>query len=87
MTAQEFKYYTNIKTSLTTAERKTISNPRYVELEDLARADVDHGKPARERVSSTFKSDPEYKLYLLSLVEFANLKKLGLDISSLEVLA
>ena len=85
MTEKQFEYYTSIKTSLTEAERKTIANPRYVELEELARADVDAARKIRDK--STFKSDPEYKLYLLCIIEFAHLKKLGMDISSLEGIA
>lgn len=85
MTAKEFEYYTNIKTSLTTEERKKISPARFVVVEEMARKDVEDGKQARPQTS--FENEPEYKAYLLNLVEFANLKKLGLDITSMEVLA
>lgn len=82
MTNEEFKYYTGLKTSLTTEERKKISQARFVIIEEMARKDVDAGRQAR--AASAFENDAEYKAYLLSLVEFANLKQLGLDITSME---
>ena len=82
MNAKEFEYYTSIKTSLTTEERKKIKPDRFVVIEEMARKDVDAGRQARSR--SSFENDAEYKAYLLSLVEFANMKKLGLDITSME---
>lgn len=76
MSDEQFKYYTSIQTSITGAELKSIPPKRYDDIEKMAYEDVKAGKRAKPK--SDFKTDAEYKSYLLNLVDFAYKIKNGI---------
>lgn len=78
MTDAIYKYYTSIQASITAKELASIPQDRYDDIEQLAYADVKANRKARTK--GTFKSDAEYKLYLLDLVDFACKEKNGISV-------
>ena len=73
MTDNMFKYYTSIKSSVSSADLKKISPERYDFIEQQAYDDVQHERKARGQ--SFFKNAEEHKAYLLNLIDFAYLAK------------
>jgi len=76
LSKEMFEYYTSIHASITGEEMKTISSDRYDIIERLAYEDVANDRKARPE--KEFKSNAEYKSYLLNLVDFAYKRKDGI---------
>ena len=76
MSNEQFKYYASIQTSISGTELKSIPPKRYDEIEKMAYEDVKAGKKARPK--SEFKTNAEYRSYLLNLVDFAYKIKNGI---------
>ena len=76
MTNEMYNYYSGIKVDITGKEMKSIPPDRFDFIEKLAYADVQAEKKLRPE--SEFKTNAEYKTYLLNMLDFAQKSKAGI---------
>ena len=76
MRDETYKYYMGFKTGVTGKELKSIPSERYDEIERLAAEDVRNER--KVRTMATFRTEAEYKAYLLNIIDFAQKEKNGI---------